>query len=789
MLELKVFQSAAAKSISDRYAFFANHPDRPRKGRKPRAFFQALSALTGAGKTPVLAQAVALMRAHFECEPIVFWMSKAKSVVAQTYTNFSGGGKYSEIVDGFRVINIAQLSPKLISDSSTPLMVIATTGLFNNKDQSEGTLNIYKRDQDRFGDKSPWERLIERADNGKRRPLLIVYDEGHNLSEQQTELLAELEPDAYLLASATLKLPDSFNKSVIQHIKLWVDEAESESNEFKALGAIDEDGKPDIKRFITTAVDSVKVVTAQLVKRAIQFDGTTAPMERCLDDLTERLDTLTEEIDARGLGFKPKAIYVCKTNIADDGEKDDHTKPFEHRKAPPIRIWRYLVEEKGVDPKTVGIYANLSFVDGNKPEEVNLFSKGESDFDEFTAGDYQHIIFNLSLQEGWDDPACYLAYIDKSMGSSIQVEQVIGRVLRQYDATHYDNPLLNSAHFFLRVDSQSVFIDAIGAVKAKLKAEGAPIEIVDNFGGAGSGSEELRPKEDVDAPLCHVNVDAEAACERIAEIIGEFPTFSDGSSDTYGQAHVASQVIDLTDLGADGGAPNWTAEGHTNPVRLRWLVNTAVRSRSNRALAVSDFNDPKFDVRVQVQSNANKAADKAAREIVEAYYQQAELVYETLRPFRFGALRVPKNALAFNNGLYDRYAGFNKFELPFAQALDKVGNTWHRNPSAGGFHIPLLSEGDTASFYPDFIVWKGNMVYCLDTKGSHLLSDAVARKLFDIQDSGKTKAQVRFISEGKQTVLRGKAIKGGYTVWKMKSGTPIPIHVDDLDKAVKECLK
>ncbi|MBK9441825.1 MAG: hypothetical protein IPN53_11140 [Comamonadaceae bacterium] len=159
----------------------------------------------------------------------------------------------------------------------------------------------------------------------KRRPMLIVYDEGHNLSEQQTELLAELEPDAYLLASATLKLPDSFNKSVIQHIKLWVDEADSEGDAFGTLKAVDEHGKPDIERFITTAVDSVKVVDAQLVKRAIQFDGTTAPMERCLDDLSARLGTLQEEIDARGLGFKPKAIYVCKTNIADDGEKDDHT--------------------------------------------------------------------------------------------------------------------------------------------------------------------------------------------------------------------------------------------------------------------------------------------------------------------------------------------------------------------------------------------------------------------------------------------------------------------------------
>lgn len=789
MLELKVFQSDSAKLIADRYAFFANHPNRPRKGNQPRAFFQALAALTGAGKTPILAQAVSLMRGHFTAEPIVFWMSKAKSVVAQTYTNFSPGGKYSDIIDDFRVINVAQLTPQNISDSSTPLMIMATTGLFNNKDQSEGALNIYKSDNDLFGDQSPWNRLIQRSDNGKRRPLLIVYDEGHNLSPQQTELLAELEPDAYLLASATLKLPENFNKSVIRYIKQWVEDDADNVSTLELLGAINEHGQPDAQQFITTAVSSVKVVDAQLVKKAIQFDGSTAPMEKCLDDLMNRLAILDEEIVNQGLKVKPKAIYVCKTNIADDGEKDDHTKPFEHRKAPPIRIWRYLVEEKGISPNDIAIYANLTFIDGNKPEEVKLFSKGENDFDDFHAGNFQHIIFNLSLQEGWDDPACYLAYIDKSMGSSIQVEQIIGRVLRQYDAKHYENPLLNSAHFFLRVDNKSVFTDAISGVKAKLQAEGAPIEIVENFGGGNAGADDLHPKEDVQVNLHHIYVDSEAARERIAEIIDVFPTFVENTNDTIGQAHTTSHVVELIEPGKDGGAIEWKSEGHTNPVRLRWLVNTTVKTRSSRALAVIDLKDHKFDVRVQVQSTANKHAEKLAAEVVEAFYQQSELVYESLKPFHFGVLRVPKNGLSFTNGLYARYAGFNKFELVFANALDKVGNTWHRNPSSGGFHIPLLSEGDTASFFPDFIVWKGKFVYCLDTKGGHLLTDAVARKLFDIQDEGKTKVLVRFITEGKQTELRGKAIKGGFTVWKMKSGTPTPVHVETLDKAVVECLK
>ena len=152
-------------------------------------------------------------------------------------------------------------------------------------------------------------------------------------------------------------------------------------------------------------------------------------------------------------------------------------------------------------------------------------------------------------------------------------------------------------------------------------------------------------------------------------------------------------------------------------------------------------------------------------------------------------MRVPKAAPTFTNGLYERYAGFNKFERAFADALDEDGHTWHRNPSAGGFHVPLLSEGDSASFFPDFIVWKGDLIYCLDTKGSHLLTDAVARKLFDIQDGGKTKVLVRFISEGKQSELRGKAIKGGYTVWKMRAGNPTPVHVDSLESAISECLR
>ncbi|NYE28544.1 type III restriction enzyme [Rhodanobacter sp. K2T2] len=792
LLDLKRFQIKAAELISDRYALFATHPDRPFfKANKPRPFYQALSAITGAGKTPILAEAVAMMCMHMTAQPIVFWMSKAKSVVGQTYNNFIEGGKYSGIVEDFMVVRAGDLNPNLIADGTKPLIVMATTGLFNNKEQSDGKLNIYKRDQDLFGDQSPWERLIARNFDGVRRPLVVVYDEGHNLSDQQTTILAELEPDAYLLASATLQLPANFAKAVRNPVVDWVNECQGSPAPFKAVMALDEAGAVDPHLFVTTTVDSNAVVLAELIKTAIQFDGTTAPMERCLDELHHRLGLIQQDIDARGLDFKPKAIYICKTNINDDGDKDDPDKPFGERHAPPIRIWRYLVEAKKVAPADIAIYADLKFKDGSKPDAVNLFSKGENDFDDFQAGNFQHIIFNLGLQEGWDDPACYLGYVDKSMGSSIRVEQIIGRVLRQYNAKHYDSPLLNSAHFFLRVDKQSVFSDAVAAVKRKLQQDGTAIEIVENYGGADSGADDLAPKPALlaKAVLHHVNKDADGAVASIAKLIAKFPTVDADTADAKGTAHAAKELVDLKNLDTPTVAVDWSPNGETNRVRLRWLINNAIRSRSTGALAVVNLLSQKFDVRVQAQSNAHHWADELAADVVAAYYKQTDLVYESKKPFVFPTVRVPKKAVVFVNGLYGRYAGLNKFELAFAQALDSTGDLWHRNPSSGGFSIPLLSEGDSASFFPDFLAWKGKYVYCLDTKGGHLLTDAVARKLFNIDDAGTVKLLTRFITEGKQSELRGKAIKGGFTVWKTKAGTPTPIHVDSLDDAVKEAMK
>src|SRR6266436_3572431 len=49
----------------------------------------------------------------------------------------------------------------------------------------------------------------------------------------------------------------------------------------------------------------------------------------------------------------------------------------------------------------------------------------------------------------------------------------------------------------------------------------------------------------------------------------------------------------------------------------------------------------------------------------------------------------------FQNAVHPGYSGLNEFELEFANALDKSRKTWCRNPSRGGFEIPLLDRGNT----------------------------------------------------------------------------------------------
>lgn len=778
--ELKKFQATAARQIVDRYVVFANHEDRPGTRRRPNPYFQSLSSITGSGKTPILAQGVAEMRLvmQTQCEPIILWMSKARSVVSQTNLNFSSGGKYSSLIEGFYVTSIKEINGNLITDSSLPLLITLTTGSFNQSAKENGGLNLHQPNEDCFGGKSPWEVLRGRKSGNQRRPLIIVYDEAHNLSEQQTVLLEELEPEAYLMASATLLFPRSFIEDVIKPYDRWAE---------KHL---------DIKApFDSIEVDSREVVKQGLIKRHIHFDGTTASMESCIDALLVQYHYLVRE--SSPLGISPKAIYVCDTNIVKGEGIDDPGASFEFRKSPMIRIWRYLVES-GIDPKTIAVYTSQLEIDPlNKPTDFNLFGKKEDDFFVFQAGKFQHIIFNQSLQEGWDDPECYLGYIDKSIESRVRIEQIIGRILRQPKAKHYENPNLNTAQLFIRVDRKETFSTVVDSVKNKLNATLSPDFLRYSYSDKDvEKAVEISPK--LNPKLGLVNIELRDVKNLINNLLSPLCEFNDGDRVATGTSETSSKIIDV-ETGGLVDKTDWSVgPSKTRQVRLRWLISTRIRELSQRVLHIINTADRMFDVPVHFGSLIDTQIMRVAKESVKLYREHASLDYNHEAEFEFCPIFVRySTATSFDNAVYDQYSGMNSFERSFALALDGLPARkgykkliWHRNPSSdGGYVIPLLDDGETDNFSPDFIVWHKGLVFCLDTKGRHLLDEAVRRKLFDIKEGRTTKLVTRFITKGKQDSINDKPSKDGYTVWRFKDNREYPVPCDSIDEAAEITLE
>jgi type III restriction enzyme len=777
-MELLKFQEEASVQIAERFHDYMADPLAFRPTQLV-PFYQNLAAITGAGKTLILADTVEQIRSRLPVEPIVLWLSKGRVVVWQTYANLSSG-KYADLIGGYEVKPLLDCRPEDVTDSGRGLLLVATVGKFNQRDKEEGDRKIFRTQLD-TADRSLWEQLKARRDeNGRRRHLIVVYDEGHNLSNLQTQLLMELVPDALIAASATMRVPQALAVTIerLRREKGWADAD------------------------LVTSVQSSEVVDSGLVKKHILLGGYVTPMEGAVDDLLEAMGEAEGAAKALGVPFRPKAIYVSTTNAADGVTiRDDVARPFRERQARPILIWRHLVEHAGIDPATIAIYCDLKF-DAKLPAPpgFNLFSGGDADYDRFTAGSFRHVIFNLSLQEGWDDPECAFAYIDKDMGSPDQVTQIVGRVLRQPGAQHYPSPNLNTAHFYIRTDEKGIFEAILEDVTRKLAAASPEITITvrrETHGGSKPYKAPLRTRQ-----VPTVSVDSSYARSPLAAIIEATHDYRNDATNTVGKG---GRIQVLQTIGEGGGAAQeWVEVAHSNRVTARWVMRREVQrlfpshaDRQRSPINLCDIEDPRFDALIEYNSRAAEHIREQARKIVDAYIEHSTIVQNALdRPYEAGSVLVDEAKMVlFRNALHEGYSDLNIFERTFAEALDRTRRVWCRNPSQGGFSIPLLDRGSTRSFRPDFLVWVDNYVIAIDPKGDHLINEDAGRKVFSIDKMEEgPELVIRLVTEGRwqssPTGLFGK-ISGtdGYTVWMLRQGRPHGIHCANVSAAVDVCLR
>lgn len=767
-MDLFKFQSKSSTQIANRFKeYMANPLLRTRDEIIP--FFQNLSAITGAGKTLILADAISQIRMQLPVEPIVLWISKGKVVVSQTYTNLSIG-KYSEFIPNFKVLPLLDCSQEEVENEDTALLLVATVGKFNQKDMEKGDRMVYKVNLDN-ADISLWDMLKERQfQNGIKRSFIIVYDEGHNLSDQQTELLLKLNPDAIISASATMRIPEILNRKVIQRIiddKEWT-----------------------VQDFITT-VRSKDVVKRGLIKKHISLGGYVTPMEDAVDELITDYNKLKSYNLENDIGFTPKAIYVSNTNvIAETGDKDNIFIDFDQRQSRPIKIWKQLVNKNGVDPDDIAVYCNLKF-DSRFPPPANfhLFSGGENDYDQFITEEFNHIIFNLSLQEGWDDPCCYFAYIDKDMGSKDQVTQVVGRVLRQPNSQHYPYEDLNTANFYIRTDEKQVFDDVIEEIRQKVATDTPEVTLIVYKGKSSEkNSYKIQPRRIMKLPL--TTVDAEKALIPISKVVNKIPNFcNDTDNNTVGRGN---RIRIQQNIGTGRSTKSqWIETNHTNRITARWLFKREIQKYFPKVANLCDTENIVFDAMVEFNSKAAEIIREKAVEVVDAYIEHSTIIQDSANTFPVPEVFInTEDYHVFLNALHEKYSDFNHFELDFALELDKTRKSWFRNPKQGCFQIPLLDKGSTNNFNPDFIAWVGKTIVAIDTKGDHLIVGDAARKLFSIEKYGNgSDLLIKLVTEGEWTNDIKKIGKAGYTTWSFKNGKIRNHYAISLKDCVAECLK
>lgn len=770
MIELYEFQEQAAATMADRFSRYIADPvvTGTQQHQRTVPFFQALASITASGKTVVLADVVSSITSALPVPPIVLWLSKGRVVVEQTLTNLLPGGKYHHLLGSAEVRPLPEYDPEEVADLLKPIVYFATVGTFNQKDKENGSLVIYRCDLD-TADQSTWDALKQRLTRDNlRRPLIVVYDEAQNLSDQQTDLLMELEPTAFLLASATMRLPERLAREV---------------------DALKANGWDDAS--LITSVNAKAVADSGLVKNTVVLAGYQSPMEETVSTLLADFHQAEEDATAYGLEGKPKAIYVCNTNIVagNANERDDPKRPFNTRQAPPILIWRHLVEAQDIDPDDIAVYCSLKMdKDYPAPEGFHLFKGGDSDYEEFSKGSFRHIIFNLALQEGWDDPLCYFAYIDKSMESRVQVEQIIGRVLRQPGAHHYSADRLNSAHFYVRVDRNQVFNDILNAVNQKIASEALELRVVATPPGK-LPPVEYPPKKPMTVPA--TALETSDAVAPVADLIKRLTNYQhDDGANTTG---VGSRAVVQRLVGDPSSSDvKWETFEQSSRVLARWIFQRELRKRHPGALGVAPTSEAKFDAQIGLGSNAEAHIVTVAEQVVDAFLAHVEIIQKPRDPYIVGPQLARRDAIVpFKNAVHDGYDGLNSLELPFAQVLDKQGIPWARNPSRTGYRIPLPTMGPTAFFYPDFIVWSSNDVFIIDTKGAHLLSEAATRKLLCIVAPRKATERlfVKLVTIGKWKTDATQETKDGYTLWGIMAGAGRTVkHFDDLDKLIAAVL-
>ncbi|MDY0410134.1 DEAD/DEAH box helicase [Paracerasibacillus soli] len=357
---------------------------------------------TGGGKTYIAASSI---KPVFDAMPFsktkaVVWLVPSNSILEQTINNLKDINHHYrqkidvdfnnrvEVYTKEQLLNGQNFNPTTVNEQLSIFVLSYDTLRSRNKEdrkiyQENGNLSQFPNFYT-----SP-ETLIDGVDDtaliqviNQLSPMIIV-DESHNAtSELSIEMLKNLNPSFILDLTATPKE----NSNIIS----YVDAIELKGENMVKLPVIVYNRQSQ-KEVIVNAID----LRESLEKQAIENYSKTKKY------------------------IRPIALFQAQPK----GQENNET--FEKLKEELINI--------GIPSEHIAIKTS----DINDIKDVDLLSP---------QCEIRYIITVNALKEGWDCPFAYVLATLANKSSQVDVEQILGRVLRQPYIKEYENPLLNMSY-------------------------------------------------------------------------------------------------------------------------------------------------------------------------------------------------------------------------------------------------------------------------------------------------------------------------------------------------------
>lgn len=739
-IELLNFQQEAAnRLVETAVTYYKNGADRI--GGKTIPFVGQLKAVTGAGKTPILATVVSKLKPS-----IILWTTKFGSVVDQTAINLRPNGKYYHLLgnDNVQVIKLSEIPSfsawqKIIEQEVGITILISTVAAWNSSEKDD-RLNVHRVNPD-WGDKSRWDQL--KLD--RKRPLWVVYDEAHNQTTEQVELLDDLDPAGFFVASAS-----PVKGKLLQYLSNLPEE---------------------LRKIRIVPVSTRAVVDAQLLKSVISLMDYDSPAEEMITDAASMRKTLEQALSELNAPFKPKAIYVVETSNISKSDEDPR----------PVSIWKTLVNQCGISPENIAVCTNTK----NLPKDVIRVQAVEHLSEQFT-----HIIFNKKLQEGWDDPTVYICYFDGKTDSAVRIQQVIGRAMRQPQAKHFTDNDLNTAYFFVNCpnDRLEIIIDDLKEELRIYKDEDGdndkfePFEIKEQRRALPKIP--LKPEWVGKLKAPRFQLELPDSCYLQEIIKGKTFAFDDDDRSSPGKALI--NVVSVRTGDVEQRTRDLLEDMR---VKCGVYLQEQIRALSKNCLNSihpDTFTNEKLDKLACYKSRALLHYHDVAIEVVreyEARIQLTEFSDPTESSYIVGPYQPNGNAeKSFQNAGHPNYdtRAFNQDELEMAKALDSFDSyVWVRNRQNTDYGIPLPSKsGASHTFYPDFLWWVKDTVWAIDPTGRIFLDEKIRSKLLIVPQPLK----IALVTRGKYDSHYGETSTEGWSLTHHHTGIIGPENYDNLKK-------